>query len=77
MSLQEFGLSQQFGAPADWVGLDNFRDDLRRPEFWAVLRRTVVFCAVNVVLTMVLGMAIALLLKQPRRAACGCCHGRR
>jgi N,N'-diacetylchitobiose transport system permease protein len=64
LASHEFGLKQQFGAPADWVGLDNFRDVFDDPEFWAVLRRTVVFCAVNVVLTMVLGMAIALLLKR-------------
>ena len=42
LSLQEFGLQQQFGAPADWVGLDNFRADLYDdPYFWTVLRRTV------------------------------------
>jgi N,N'-diacetylchitobiose transport system permease protein len=64
LALQEFGLKQQFGAPADWVGLDNFRQIFDDPEFWAVLRRTVLFCVVNVVLTMALGMAIALLLKR-------------
>jgi N,N'-diacetylchitobiose transport system permease protein len=64
LATHEFGLKQQFGAPADWVGLDNFRQLLDDPEFWAVLRRTVLFCAVNVVLTMVLGMAIAMLLKR-------------
>lgn len=64
LSLQEFGLKQQFGAAADWVGLDNFRTIFKDPEFWKVLRRTVVFCVVNVALTIVLGMAIALLLKR-------------
>ena len=64
LSLQEFGLKQQFGAAADWVGLDNYRDILHDAEFWAVLRRTLIFCVVNVVLTMVLGMLIALLLKR-------------
>ena len=64
LSLQKFGLKQQFGAAADWVGLKNFRTILHDPEFWAVLRRTVVFCAVNVALTMALGMAVALLLKR-------------
>ncbi len=49
LSLQEFGLKQQFGAAADWVGLDNFRDILHDAEFWAVLRRTLIFCVVNVV----------------------------
>ena len=64
LSLQEFGLKQQFGAAADWVGLRNFSDILHDPEFWAVLRRTIVFCAVNVVLTISLGMAVALLLER-------------
>jgi N,N'-diacetylchitobiose transport system permease protein len=64
LALQNFGLKQQFGAAADWVGLRNFRTIVHDPEFWAVLRRTLVFCAVNVALTMVLGMAIALLLQR-------------
>src|SRR3954447_25552342 len=64
LSLQNFGLKQQFGAPAEWVGLRNFRDILTDDEFWTVLRRTVIFCAVNVVLTMILGLAIAVLLKR-------------
>ena len=62
LSLQKFGLKQQFGAPAEWIGLDNFREIFGDPEFWAVLRRTLLFCAVNVVLTMVSGTAIAVLL---------------
>jgi N,N'-diacetylchitobiose transport system permease protein len=64
LALQKFGLKQQFGAAADWVGLQNFRTIFHDAEFWAVLRRTVLFCAVNVALTMVLGMAVALLLKR-------------
>jgi N,N'-diacetylchitobiose transport system permease protein len=64
LSLQKFGLKQQFGAPADWIGLKNFRNIFGDAEFWAVLRRTVAFCAVNVILTMVLGLAIAVLLKR-------------
>ena len=64
LSLQEFGLKQQFGAVADWVGLDNYRDILHDDQFWAVLRRTVIFCVVNVVLTIAFGMLVALLLKR-------------
>jgi len=63
-SLQNFGLRQQFGAPAEWVGVRNFQRIFDDPEFWAVLRRTVVFCAVNVALTIALGMAIAMLLQR-------------
>jgi N,N'-diacetylchitobiose transport system permease protein len=62
LSTQEFGLRQQFGAPAENVGLENFRDILGDPYFWDVLRRTLVFCVVNVTATLVLGTLVALLL---------------
>jgi N,N'-diacetylchitobiose transport system permease protein len=62
MSTQEFGLPQQFGAPPVPVGLDNFRQILSDPYFWTVVLRTLVFCVVNVALTMVLGLLVALLL---------------
>jgi N,N'-diacetylchitobiose transport system permease protein len=68
MSFEKYGLRQQFGAPPEWVGLDNFRGILRDPYFWEVLWRTIVFCAVNVALTMVIGVAVALLLNQLGRA---------
>ncbi len=64
LSLQNFGLKQQFGSPAEWVGFRNFHDILTDDEFWTILKRTVVFCAVNVILTMAIGMAVALLLKR-------------
>jgi N,N'-diacetylchitobiose transport system permease protein len=47
MSFQKYGREQIFGKPA---------------EFWTVLGRSVVFAAVCVVLTMVLGMVIAVLM---------------
>jgi N,N'-diacetylchitobiose transport system permease protein len=62
MSTQDFGLRQQFGAPAPFVGSDNFAEIFGDPYFWDVLRRSLVFCAVNVVLTLVLGTLLALLL---------------
>jgi N,N'-diacetylchitobiose transport system permease protein len=63
MSMQEYGLPQVFGQPAAWVGLDNFRTILEDDYFWTVLWRTLIFCFVNVALTMVLGVLIALLLE--------------
>jgi N,N'-diacetylchitobiose transport system permease protein len=63
LSLQEYGMAQVFGTPAPWVGLANFREILGESYFWTVLWRTVTFCAVNVALTMVLGVLIALLLE--------------
>ena len=62
MSMQEYGLPQVFGQPAPWVGFANFRAILEDSYFWTVLWRTLLFCFVNVVLTMVLGVLIALLL---------------
>ena len=63
MSLQEYGLPQVFGQPAPWVGFDNFRAILEDNYFWTVLWRTLIFCFVNVALTMVLGVLVALLLE--------------
>jgi N,N'-diacetylchitobiose transport system permease protein len=63
MSLQEYGLPQVFGKPAPWVGFANFRAILEDSYFWTVLWRTLIFCFVNVALTMVLGVLIALLLE--------------
>jgi N,N'-diacetylchitobiose transport system permease protein len=62
MSTQEFGMAQQFGAPAPYVGGDNFAEIFGDPVFWSVLRRSLLFCAVNVVLTLGLGTLVALLL---------------
>ena len=67
LSLEKFGLRQQFGAPPDFVGLENYRRVLTDPQFWTVLARTVVFCAETVVLTMVLGMLVALLTQRVGR----------
>lgn len=68
LSLQRFGLRQQFGAPAEWVGLDNFATIFGDEEFWRVLLRTLVLCAVTVALTMTLGVLIALLMERLGRA---------
>lgn len=64
MSFQEFGRAQVFGAPPEFVGLDNYIAVLSDSEFWQVLGRSVVFAAVCVVATMVLGVLIALLLNR-------------
>ena len=64
LSLQKFGLRQQFGTPPEWVGFANFSRIFSDSYFWTVLRRTVLFCAVNVALTVVLGVLVALLLNR-------------
>jgi N,N'-diacetylchitobiose transport system permease protein len=68
LSVHEYGLAQQFGQPAAWVGLDNYQEILSDPRFWSVTFRTVVFCLVNVALTMIFGMLIALLIGRLGRA---------
>jgi N,N'-diacetylchitobiose transport system permease protein len=68
LSLQKFGLRQQFGAAPDFVGLDNYRRVLTDSQFWVVLGRTAAFCAETVVLTMALGMLVALLIQRVGRA---------
>ena len=63
LSLQEYGLAQQFGQAAPWVGLDNYRALVTDAYLWEVLLRTIVFCLANAALTMVLGMGVALLMR--------------
>ena len=64
MSTQEYGRAQVFGAPAPFVGLDNFAYVLQDDKFWAVFNRSVLFAAVNVILTMTLGTLVALAMFQ-------------
>ncbi|MEZ3159304.1 sugar ABC transporter permease [Microbacterium sp. BWT-B31] len=64
MSFQEFGRAQVFGAPPEFVGLGNYLEVLTDAEFWQVLARSVVFAAVSVVSTMVLGVLVALLMQR-------------
>ncbi|WP_211304823.1 carbohydrate ABC transporter permease [Umezawaea tangerina] len=62
ISVQHFRLGELIRGGAAFVGLANYREALADPVFWAVVRRTLLFTAVNVVLIMVLSTAVALLL---------------
>jgi N,N'-diacetylchitobiose transport system permease protein len=64
MSLQEYGLAQQFGQPAEWVGLDNYVELVTDPYLWTVVARSILFCLVNAALTMLVGIAVAMLMTQ-------------
>jgi N,N'-diacetylchitobiose transport system permease protein len=64
LSLQEYGLAQQFGQPAEWVGLDNYVELITDPYLWAVVAKSIVFCLVNAALTMMIGVAVAVLMTQ-------------
>lgn len=64
LSFQEYGLAQQFGRPAPWAGLDNYIELLGDGYLWTVALRSLVFCLVNAALTMAIGLAVALLMRQ-------------
>ena len=63
LSFQEFRLAQQFGRPAEWVGLQNYRDLVTDAYLWKVVLRSVLFCFANAAITMAIGTAVALLLR--------------
>ena len=62
LSLQKYGLFELIQHHGASVGLHNFGSVLHDPIFWHTLVRTIVFTAVNVGLTMVIGTLFALLL---------------
>ena len=64
LSFQKYGLFELIAHKGQWIGLDNYSQIVHDREFWTVLGRTIVFTAVTVGLTMLLGTLIALLLAQ-------------
>ncbi|HEX6762946.1 MAG TPA: sugar ABC transporter permease [Gaiellaceae bacterium] len=62
LSTQRYGLFELIQHHGSSVGFANYRSILHDSVFWHTLLRTVVFTAVNVTATMVLGLLIALLL---------------
>jgi N,N'-diacetylchitobiose transport system permease protein len=67
LSFQDFGLAQQFGRPPEWVGLDNYRQLVSDGYLWRVTLRSIAFCLVNAVLTMAIGVGLALLMRHMSR----------
>jgi N,N'-diacetylchitobiose transport system permease protein len=67
MSFQKYGLFELIRHQGKWIGTANYASIFHDGEFWHVVLRTLVFTAVCVSLTMVLGTAIALLLLQVSR----------
>jgi N,N'-diacetylchitobiose transport system permease protein len=64
LSFQQYGLREVISGSPSFVGLDNFREVLSGGYLWrTVLPNTVVFAAVSVVGTIVLGTLVALLLQ--------------
>lgn len=66
-SLRRFGLKQQFGAPPEWVGLGNYTALVTDPTLWAVVIRSVVFCLVTALVTVVIGAGLGMLMSMVDR----------
>ncbi|MFI6938276.1 carbohydrate ABC transporter permease [Streptomyces sp. NPDC050418] len=64
LSFQNFGLGELIRGGAEFAGLDNYRELLTGSEFWEVVRRTLVWTAVNVTLIVGLATLVALMLQR-------------
>ena len=64
LSFQKYGLFELVRHKGVGIGTANYAHILHDSLFWHVVARTVLFAAVNVTLTMVLGTLIALLLER-------------
>jgi N,N'-diacetylchitobiose transport system permease protein len=65
LSFQKLTLRQLFSGEAPpWVGLDNYTQVLSDPFFWTVVTRTIVVAAICVVVSVGLGLLIALLMRR-------------
>jgi N,N'-diacetylchitobiose transport system permease protein len=62
-STQQFGLAQQFGQTAPFIGLQNYITLATDPYMWTVIGRSLLFCAATAAATMALGVLIALLMR--------------
>ncbi len=63
-SLKEFGLKQQFGQPASFVGFDNYVTLLTDRGFWGVIGRSLAFCGAAASVTLLIGLGLAVLMQQ-------------
>ncbi|PPL15998.1 MULTISPECIES: carbohydrate ABC transporter permease [Microterricola] len=61
-SFQKFGLSQQFGQPAPFVGFENYLSLATNPDMWGVVVRSLVFMAVTAFITLAIGLLLAVLM---------------
>ncbi|UNX54256.1 sugar ABC transporter permease [Georgenia sp. TF02-10] len=62
-SLRTYGVAQQFGQPAPFVGLANYAAIVADADLWGVIVRSVVFCIVTALVTVALGLGLALLMR--------------
>ncbi len=68
LSFQEYGLKQLIAGSGEWIGLSNYVDLFTDSQFWQVLVRSIAFTTFAVTGTMVLGMAMALLMRRMHAA---------
>jgi N,N'-diacetylchitobiose transport system permease protein len=61
-SFQHFGMMQQFGQPPEWVGLSNYTALLTDPSLWVIVGRSLAFCFVCALVTVAVGLALAMLM---------------
>jgi N,N'-diacetylchitobiose transport system permease protein len=64
LSFQDYGLEALIKGSGEWIGFGNYTDIFTDSEFWAVLLRSVLFTTFAVTLTLVIGMAFALLMRR-------------
>ncbi|MDQ1583727.1 MAG: N,N-diacetylchitobiose transport system permease protein [Microbacteriaceae bacterium] len=67
-SMQQFGLSQQFGQPAPFVWFANYAKLAADPYMWTVIARSILFCVATAAATMAGGILVALLMNAVNRA---------
>lgn len=67
LSFQKYNLPQLIAGRGEWVGLANYAEILEDSLFWTVLVRTLLFTAVTVGATIVLGTGIALLVQRSNK----------
>ncbi|MGV9450477.1 carbohydrate ABC transporter permease [Streptomyces sp. NPDC003635] len=62
LSFQNLNMAQLIQHVTEWNGVDNYTEVLGSEDFWRVTLRSILFTAVNVALTMVIGALVGLLL---------------
>lgn len=62
-SMQTYGLAQQFGAPPEFVGVENYIRIFSQDALWSVVLRSIAFCLINASLTVIIGLGFALLMR--------------
>lgn len=68
-SMQEYGLQQQFGKPAPFVGLDNYIALATDARLWVVVAKSLAFCVITAAVTLAVGTLLALLMTSVTKTA--------